>query len=150
MLAHELNSLLFTCSFSLFDFQNHGNKKYASPSNAKRDKSSQGKIEKSFLRYVFPEADLFSNMSFPRTGYQYVFPEAMTCYLICPFQELVIMWDNIRLPSTQGYFYSTSLIHFTVKTTFRVWSRGSVGCNEVIHWTTTYGMQVTYTKLIYI
>ncbi|XP_042403381.1 autophagy-related protein 9-like isoform X1 [Zingiber officinale] len=39
------------CSFSLFDFQNHGNKKYASPSNAERDKSSQGKTEKSFLSF---------------------------------------------------------------------------------------------------
>ncbi|XP_074559062.1 autophagy-related protein 9-like [Curcuma longa] len=39
------------CSFSLFDFQNHGNKKYASPSNAEREKSSQGKTEKSFLSF---------------------------------------------------------------------------------------------------
>ncbi|KAL4558687.1 hypothetical protein LXL04_036888 [Taraxacum kok-saghyz] len=37
------------CSFSTFDFQKHGNIKYASPHNSSR-KSSQGKMEKSFLR----------------------------------------------------------------------------------------------------
>ncbi|KAG6475015.1 hypothetical protein ZIOFF_064232 [Zingiber officinale] len=39
------------CSFSSFDFQNHGNRNYASPSNAEQDKSSQGKMEKSFLSF---------------------------------------------------------------------------------------------------
>ncbi|XP_074585130.1 autophagy-related protein 9-like isoform X2 [Curcuma longa] len=39
------------CSFSSFDFQSHGNRNYASPSNAERDKSSQGKMEKSFLSF---------------------------------------------------------------------------------------------------
>lgn len=39
-------------SFSVFDFGNHGNKRYGSPFNSARDKrSSQGKMEKSFLRY---------------------------------------------------------------------------------------------------
>ncbi|GAB2223279.1 hypothetical protein Droror1_Dr00017419 [Drosera rotundifolia] len=40
------------CSFSTFDFQSHGNSKYASPydsSHARR--SSQGKMEKSFLSF---------------------------------------------------------------------------------------------------
>ncbi|KAI3449757.1 hypothetical protein Pfo_006422 [Paulownia fortunei] len=40
------------CSFSLFDFTNHGNKKYGSTFNSPRDKrSSQGKMEKSFLSF---------------------------------------------------------------------------------------------------
>ncbi|MBA0827030.1 hypothetical protein Goarm_011839, partial [Gossypium armourianum] len=38
------------CSFSAFDFQNHGNSKYGSPHNVPRaQRSSQGKMEKSFL-----------------------------------------------------------------------------------------------------
>ncbi|KAL8548011.1 hypothetical protein ACS0TY_007345 [Phlomoides rotata] len=40
------------CSFSLFDFRNHGNKRYGSPFNSTRDqRSSQGKMEKSFLSF---------------------------------------------------------------------------------------------------
>ncbi|KAK4482330.1 hypothetical protein RD792_009483 [Penstemon davidsonii] len=40
------------CSFSLFDFKNHGNRKYASPFNSPREKRScQGKMEKSFLSF---------------------------------------------------------------------------------------------------
>ncbi|KAJ4903516.1 autophagy 9 (APG9) [Raphanus sativus] len=40
------------CSFSAFDFENHGNAKYGSPCNVSRDKrSSQGKMEKSFLSF---------------------------------------------------------------------------------------------------
>ncbi|XP_076883509.1 autophagy-related protein 9-like [Bidens hawaiensis] len=40
------------CSFSLFDFKNHGNSKYASPHNSSSiSRSSQGKMEKSFLRF---------------------------------------------------------------------------------------------------
>lgn len=39
-------------SFSVFDFQKHGNSNYGSPHNAPRtERSSQGKMEKSFLRY---------------------------------------------------------------------------------------------------
>ncbi|KAL3592820.1 hypothetical protein D5086_011460 [Populus alba] len=42
------------CSFSAFDFQNHGNSNYGSPYNAPRSqRSCQGKMEKSFLRYDF-------------------------------------------------------------------------------------------------
>ncbi|GAB2226418.1 hypothetical protein Drorol1_Dr00022225 [Drosera rotundifolia] len=40
------------CSFSTFDFQSHGNSKYASPCDSSRARrSSQGKMEKSFLSY---------------------------------------------------------------------------------------------------
>nr|GEX23212.1 autophagy-related protein 9 [Tanacetum cinerariifolium] len=40
------------CSFSLFDFRHHGNSKYASPHNSSRThRSSQGKMEKSFLSF---------------------------------------------------------------------------------------------------
>ncbi|XVF21605.1 hypothetical protein REPUB_Repub12eG0104400 [Reevesia pubescens] len=40
------------CSFSAFDFQNHGNSNYGSPHNATRaQRSSQGKMEKSFLSF---------------------------------------------------------------------------------------------------
>lgn len=40
------------CSFCIFDFQRHGNSNYGSPYNALRsERSSQGKMEKSFLRY---------------------------------------------------------------------------------------------------
>ncbi|XP_074316670.1 autophagy-related protein 9 [Silene latifolia] len=40
------------CSFSTFDFQRHGNVNYASPHNAVRtQRSSQGKMEKSFLSF---------------------------------------------------------------------------------------------------
>ena len=43
----------FCGSFSAFDFQKHGNRNYGSPYNASRIvRSSQGKMEKSFLRYV--------------------------------------------------------------------------------------------------
>jgi len=42
------------CSFSSFNFESHGNKKYGSPFDAPRDmRSSQGKMEKSFLRFAF-------------------------------------------------------------------------------------------------
>lgn len=44
---------VFLCSFSVFDFQNHGNSKYGAPYNSARvQRSSQGKMEKSFLRLV--------------------------------------------------------------------------------------------------
>ncbi|XP_058082140.1 autophagy-related protein 9-like [Magnolia sinica] len=40
------------CSLSIFDFQSHGNSKYGSPYNAARNRrSSQGKMEKSFLSF---------------------------------------------------------------------------------------------------
>ncbi|KAG2327640.1 hypothetical protein Bca4012_036648 [Brassica carinata] len=40
------------CSFSAFDFANHGNTKYGSPRNAScEQRSSQGKMEKSFLSF---------------------------------------------------------------------------------------------------
>ncbi|XP_027150722.1 autophagy-related protein 9-like [Coffea eugenioides] len=40
------------CSFSVFDFQSHGNSRYGSPFNAPRlQRSSQGKMEKSFLSF---------------------------------------------------------------------------------------------------
>lgn len=40
------------CSFSLFDFQNHGNSNYGSPCDApKVQRSSQGKMEKSFTSF---------------------------------------------------------------------------------------------------
>ncbi|KAJ6931804.1 LOW QUALITY PROTEIN: hypothetical protein NC652_015093 [Populus alba x Populus x berolinensis] len=40
------------CSFSAFDFQNHGNSNYGSPYNAPRSqRSCQGKMEKSFLSF---------------------------------------------------------------------------------------------------
>ncbi|PON81717.1 Autophagy-related protein [Trema orientale] len=40
------------CSFSAFDFQKHGNSNYGSPYNASRtQRSSQGKMEKSFLSF---------------------------------------------------------------------------------------------------
>ncbi|XP_071738178.1 autophagy-related protein 9 [Rutidosis leptorrhynchoides] len=40
------------CSFSLFDFQKHGNSKYASPHDSSHTyRSSQGKMEKSFLSF---------------------------------------------------------------------------------------------------
>ncbi|CAH1447296.1 unnamed protein product [Lactuca virosa] len=40
------------CSFSTFNFQKHGNIKYGSPHNASRTyRSSQGKMEKSFLSF---------------------------------------------------------------------------------------------------
>lgn len=43
---------LVFCSFSAFDFQKHGNSNYGSPHNAlSAERSSQGKMEKSFLRY---------------------------------------------------------------------------------------------------
>lgn len=40
------------CSLSLFDFESHGNRKYGSPFDAARGmRSSQGKMEKSFLSF---------------------------------------------------------------------------------------------------
>ncbi|KAF2320440.1 hypothetical protein GH714_027517 [Hevea brasiliensis] len=40
------------CSFSAFDFQNHGNSNYGSPYHTPRNpRSSQGKMEKSFLSF---------------------------------------------------------------------------------------------------
>ncbi|MCI02616.1 autophagy-related protein 9-like, partial [Trifolium medium] len=39
------------CSFSVFDFQKHGNSSYGSPFDSPHNqRSSQGKLEKSFLR----------------------------------------------------------------------------------------------------
>ena len=48
-----MNNIFFS-SFSAFDFKKHGNVNYGSPHNASPvERSSQGKMEKSFLRYVF-------------------------------------------------------------------------------------------------
>lgn len=48
------------CSFSRFDFRNHGNKRYGSPFNSTHEqRSSQGKMEKSFLSFqiAYPSWD---------------------------------------------------------------------------------------------
>jgi hypothetical protein len=48
-------SCFLNCSLSLFDFEKHGNKHYGSPCDAIKDvRSSQGKMEKSFLRSSLP------------------------------------------------------------------------------------------------
>ncbi|MBA0583412.1 hypothetical protein Gorai_014271, partial [Gossypium raimondii] len=48
----DIEGVGHVCSFSAFDFQNHGNGNYGSPSNAPRSqRSSQGKMEKSFLSF---------------------------------------------------------------------------------------------------
>ena len=47
------NFLIFLNSLSLFDFQRHGNRNYGSPLDSVKDmRSSQGKMEKSLLRYI--------------------------------------------------------------------------------------------------
>lgn len=74
--AHSLRWLHFVvwcyCSFSVFDFQKHGNSSYGSPSDSPHDqRSSQGKLEKSFLRYVHGRAHCTHETSwfnhFPKT-----------------------------------------------------------------------------------
>ncbi|VFQ87530.1 unnamed protein product [Cuscuta campestris] len=51
------------CSFSVFDFRNHGNTKYGSPFNALRTRrSSQGKLEKSFLSFRISYPSLEPNV----------------------------------------------------------------------------------------
>lgn len=48
----DIEGVGHVCSFSTFDFQKHGNSKYASPHNSSRTyRSSQGKMEKSFLSF---------------------------------------------------------------------------------------------------
>lgn len=54
VLKHQRDKFLAISfgSFSTFDFQNHGNSNYGSPYHTPRtQRSSQGKIEKSFLGY---------------------------------------------------------------------------------------------------
>ncbi|KAK8951314.1 hypothetical protein KSP39_PZI004764 [Platanthera zijinensis] len=48
----DIEGVGHVCSLSLFDFERHGNRKYASPFNAPKDtRSFQGKVEKSFLSF---------------------------------------------------------------------------------------------------
>ncbi|GAA0151254.1 hypothetical protein LIER_10012 [Lithospermum erythrorhizon] len=48
----DVEGMGHVCSFSVFDFQNHGNGRYGSPFNTTRtQRSSQGKMEKSFLSF---------------------------------------------------------------------------------------------------
>lgn len=48
----DIEGVGHVCSFSSFNFESHGNKKYGSPFDAPRDmRSSQGKMEKSFLSF---------------------------------------------------------------------------------------------------
>lgn len=48
----DIEGVGHVCSFSAFDFQNHGNSNYGSPHNTPRaQRSSQGKMEKSFLSF---------------------------------------------------------------------------------------------------
>ncbi|WOG87182.1 hypothetical protein DCAR_0206405 [Daucus carota subsp. sativus] len=48
----DIEGVGHVCSFSAFDFQNHGNIKYGAPQNSTRgQRSSQGKMEKSFLSF---------------------------------------------------------------------------------------------------
>ncbi|KAJ6844910.1 autophagy-related protein 9 isoform X2 [Iris pallida] len=48
----DIEGVGHVCSFSSFDFETHGNQKYGSPFGAARDmRSSQGKMEKSFLSF---------------------------------------------------------------------------------------------------
>ncbi|KAL5697293.1 autophagy protein atg9 [Ranunculus cassubicifolius] len=48
----DVDGVGHVCSLSVFDFERHGNNKYASPHNASRtQRSSQGKLEKSFLSF---------------------------------------------------------------------------------------------------
>ncbi|KAF5201912.1 Autophagy-related protein [Thalictrum thalictroides] len=48
----DIEGVGHVCSLSVFDFERHGNSKYGSPHNAPRSRrSSQGKMEKSFLSF---------------------------------------------------------------------------------------------------
>ncbi|XP_039134774.1 autophagy-related protein 9 [Dioscorea cayenensis subsp. rotundata] len=48
----DIEGVGHVCSLSVFDFECHGNRKYGSPCDAPREKrSSQGKMEKSFLSF---------------------------------------------------------------------------------------------------
>ncbi|XP_020247558.1 autophagy-related protein 9 isoform X2 [Asparagus officinalis] len=48
----DIEGVGHVCSFSAFNFESHGNKKYGSPFDAPREtRSSQGKMEKSFLSF---------------------------------------------------------------------------------------------------
>ncbi|KAJ0966621.1 hypothetical protein J5N97_023538 [Dioscorea zingiberensis] len=48
----DIEGVGHVCSLSVFDFESHGNRKYGSPCDAPRDnRSSQGKMEKSFLSF---------------------------------------------------------------------------------------------------
>ncbi|PKA47781.1 hypothetical protein AXF42_Ash021111 [Apostasia shenzhenica] len=48
----DIEGVGHVCSLSVFDFERHGNRKYASPLDApKKMRSSQGKMEKSFLSF---------------------------------------------------------------------------------------------------
>ncbi|KAJ6844662.1 autophagy-related protein 9 isoform X2 [Iris pallida] len=48
----DIEGVGHVCSFSAFNFESHGNRKYGSPFGAARDlRSSQGKMEKSFLSF---------------------------------------------------------------------------------------------------
>ncbi|KAF5738921.1 hypothetical protein HS088_TW12G00117 [Tripterygium wilfordii] len=48
----DIEGVGHVCSFSAFDFRNHGNSNYGSPSHTPRNqRSSQGKMEKSFLSF---------------------------------------------------------------------------------------------------
>ncbi|KAF5741888.1 hypothetical protein HS088_TW10G00896 [Tripterygium wilfordii] len=56
----DIEGVGHVCSFSAFDFQNHGNSNYGSPSHTPRNqRSSQGKMEKSFLSFQtsYPSRD---------------------------------------------------------------------------------------------
>lgn len=55
--------LLDVFSLSIFDFEHHGNSKYGSPFHTSKDRrSSQGKMEKSFIRCYQPSVHAYLNL----------------------------------------------------------------------------------------
>ncbi|PJF17043.1 hypothetical protein PSACC_03141, partial [Paramicrosporidium saccamoebae] len=48
----HVDGIGYVCSFALFDFQRHGNKKYGGAGTDKRQHTRQGKMEKSFISFV--------------------------------------------------------------------------------------------------
>ncbi|KAH9611326.1 hypothetical protein KSS87_005420 [Heliosperma pusillum] len=84
------------CSFSTFDFQRHGNVNYASPHNAVRSqRSSQGKMEKSFLRHAF----FFSPFNFD------VLID-LFCILLFNYEWAYFQGDHLSFHRVLSYFQS--------------------------------------------
>lgn len=103
------------CSFSVFDFQNHGNSRYGSPFNSPHlQRSSQGKMEKSLLSFCscYPswepssQGKLFLSTLEKFREQQLQVQALRPAYATCRMQQFT---PNYRIPNDRNSYLSREM-----------------------------------------
>ncbi|KAK9282421.1 hypothetical protein L1049_005338 [Liquidambar formosana] len=135
----DIEGVGHVCSFSLFDFQNHGNSNYGSPHNSSRtQRSSQGKMEKSFLSFQSsypswePNAQGKQFLSTLRTFREQKFQRHGTRNSYSPSG----VWrgsPNLRGQGDRNNFFSREMSHNTLGTGYQLGSLWLIDVDQKNH-----------------